>query len=168
MIHAIPVPVLLHESSVLPSACVCAQSLQSCLTFCSPMDCSASGSSIHGIFLARILELPCPPPENLPSPGTEPTSPALQADSLLLSCLESPLTFCTSTKFTTNKHLTDVIAYKGLLSKVFYCDLTREWNHFWIPPGGSDFPEPLLLTVILASVQFNHSVVSDSLRPQRL
>ena len=29
---------------------------QSCLTLCSPMDCSLPGSSVHGIFLARILE----------------------------------------------------------------------------------------------------------------
>ena len=27
--------------------------------------------------------LPCPPPGNLPNPGTEPRSPALQVDSLL-------------------------------------------------------------------------------------
>ena len=29
---------------------------QLCLTFCDPMDCSLPGSSIHGIFQARILE----------------------------------------------------------------------------------------------------------------
>ena len=29
---------------------------QSCLTLCDPMDCSLLGSSIHGIFQARILE----------------------------------------------------------------------------------------------------------------
>ena len=29
---------------------------QSCLTFCDPMDCSPPGSSIHGIFQARVLE----------------------------------------------------------------------------------------------------------------
>ena len=34
---------------------MCAQSLQSCLTFCNPMNCSLPGSSVHGIFLARIL-----------------------------------------------------------------------------------------------------------------
>ena len=28
-------------------------------------------------------DLPCPPPGDLPNPGTEPGSPALQADSLL-------------------------------------------------------------------------------------
>ena len=30
--------------------------IQSCLTLCNPMDCSLSGSSIHGIFQARVLE----------------------------------------------------------------------------------------------------------------
>ena len=29
---------------------------QSCLTVCDPIDCSPPGSSIHGIFQARILE----------------------------------------------------------------------------------------------------------------
>ena len=29
---------------------------QSCLTLCDPMDCSPSGSSVHGIFQAWILE----------------------------------------------------------------------------------------------------------------
>ena len=27
-----------------------------CLTLCDPMDCSLPGSSVHGIFQARILE----------------------------------------------------------------------------------------------------------------
>jgi len=29
---------------------------QSCLTLSDPMDCSLSGSSMHGIFQARVLE----------------------------------------------------------------------------------------------------------------
>ena len=29
---------------------------QSCPTFCDPMDCSLPGSSVHGIFQARVLE----------------------------------------------------------------------------------------------------------------
>ena len=33
-----------------------AKSLQSCLTLCDPMDGSLPGSSVHGIFQARILE----------------------------------------------------------------------------------------------------------------
>ena len=30
--------------------------IQSCPTLCEPMDCSLPGSSIHGIFQARVLE----------------------------------------------------------------------------------------------------------------
>jgi len=33
-----------------------AKSLQSCLTLCDPMDCSLSGSFVHQILQARILE----------------------------------------------------------------------------------------------------------------
>ena len=29
---------------------------QSCPTLCDPMDCSLPGSSVHGIFQARVLE----------------------------------------------------------------------------------------------------------------
>ena len=35
------------------NACLVAES---CLTFCDPKDCSPSGSSVHGIFPARLLE----------------------------------------------------------------------------------------------------------------
>ena len=33
-----------------------AKSLQSCPTLCDPMDCSLRGSTVHGIFQARVLE----------------------------------------------------------------------------------------------------------------
>ena len=39
----------------LSNACVCSVT-QLCLTICDPMDCSLPGFSVHGIFLARILE----------------------------------------------------------------------------------------------------------------
>ena len=35
-------------------AAAAAKSLQSCLTLCDPMDCSPPGSSVHGIFQARV------------------------------------------------------------------------------------------------------------------
>ena len=35
--------------------CICAQSV-SCVWLCNPMDCSLLGSSVHGIFQARILQ----------------------------------------------------------------------------------------------------------------
>ena len=40
-----------------PSAYSCASDAQSCLTtLCSTMDCNLTGSSVHGILLARMLE----------------------------------------------------------------------------------------------------------------
>ena len=64
--------------------CVYRKSLQLCLTFCDPMDCSPPWSSVHGIFQARNTGagLPCPPPGDLSDPGIEPVSlmsPALAA-----------------------------------------------------------------------------------------
>ena len=51
---------------------------QSCPTLCIPMD-----YMVHGILQARILECVAYPfSEDLPNPGIEPGSPALQADSL--------------------------------------------------------------------------------------
>ena len=48
---------------------------QSCPTLCNPLDCSPPGSSVHGIFQARILEwVACPPPGDLSDPGIEPES----------------------------------------------------------------------------------------------
>ena len=56
---------------------------QSCLTLSNPMDCSPTGSSVHGNSPDKNTGvLPCPPPGNRPNPGIEPRFPALQADSL--------------------------------------------------------------------------------------
>ena len=44
-----------------------------------------------GILQARVLEwLPCPPPGDLPHPGMEPRSSALQVDSLPSELLGKP------------------------------------------------------------------------------
>ena len=50
---------------------------------CDPTDCSPPGSSVRGISQARILEwLAISFSRDLPDPGIEPGSPALQADAL--------------------------------------------------------------------------------------
>ena len=62
-------------------SCMCAKLLQSYQTLCDPMDCSLQGSSVHGSLQARTLEntgLPCPPPGDLLTQGSNP-------------CLLSPL-----------------------------------------------------------------------------
>ena len=53
--------------------CVWAQSF---LTVCDPMVCSPLGSSIHGIFQARIQGIPTP--GDLPNPGVKSTSASLR------------------------------------------------------------------------------------------
>ena len=51
---------------------------QSSPTLCGPVD-----YTVHGTLQARILEwVPFPFPRDLPNPGIEPSSPALQTDSL--------------------------------------------------------------------------------------
>ena len=63
---------------------MCAKTLQSCLAFCHPMDCSLPGSSIHGILQQQYWSvLPFPSLGALSESGMEHGSPALQADSLL-------------------------------------------------------------------------------------
>ena len=68
---------------------------QSCLTLCDPVDYSPTVSSIHGVLQARILEwVAISSSRGSPDPGIEPrspASPALKADSLLLSYSGSPL-----------------------------------------------------------------------------
>ena len=64
--------------------CVCTRTCkhgsvtQSCLNLCDPLDCSLPGSSVHGIFQAKILKwVVFHFPGDLADPGTEPTSPSL-------------------------------------------------------------------------------------------
>ena len=60
-----------------------AESLQSCLTFCNPIDCSPLGFSVCRILQQECWSgLPFPPSGDLPNPGIEPVSlmsPALAA-----------------------------------------------------------------------------------------
>ena len=46
----------IEENNRMGKAAAAAKSLQSCPTLCNPRDSSLPGSSIHGIFQARVLE----------------------------------------------------------------------------------------------------------------
>ena len=64
---------------------------QSCPTLCEPMDYSLPDSSVHGILRQEYWSgFPFPSPGDLPDPGIEPGSPALQADSLPTELWEKP------------------------------------------------------------------------------
>ncbi|XDC69266.1 hypothetical protein R6Z07F_000439 [Ovis aries] len=59
-------------------------------TLCDPMDCTPPVSPSVGLPRQEYwTELPFPSPGEIPDPGTEPRSPALQADALPLSHLGS-------------------------------------------------------------------------------
>ena len=70
------------EPSKCPSAGEWMKKAQSCPTVGDPMDCSLSGSSVHGVFQECWSGLPFPSPGDLPDPGIEPGSSTLQADTL--------------------------------------------------------------------------------------
>ena len=62
--------------------CVCLCVLVAQL-LCNLLGCSLPGSSVHGVFQARILELPFPSPGDLADLEFESGSPVLQADSTI-------------------------------------------------------------------------------------
>ena len=76
--------VLSKSTQLLQIWCAVCLVTQLCLTLCDPMDYSPPGSSVHGDSPGKNYwsGLPCPSPGDLPNPGIEPMSPALQADSL--------------------------------------------------------------------------------------
>ena len=66
---------------------------QSCPTLYDPRDYSPPGPSVHGILQARIMEwVAISFSRDLPNPGIEPGSPALQTDALLSELLGKPRT----------------------------------------------------------------------------
>ena len=60
------------------------EAAQSCLTLCNPMDIAYQAPPSMGFPRQEYWSgLPFPSPGDLPNPGIEPGSPALQADALL-------------------------------------------------------------------------------------
>ena len=78
-----------HTYNICAVLCLVTQSSP---TVFDPMDCSPPGSSVHGDSPGKKTGsgLLCPPPGDLPNPGIEPRSPALQADSLQSEPLRKP------------------------------------------------------------------------------
>ena len=92
-----------------------AKSLQSCLTFYDPMNCSPPGSSVCGILQAKILEwVECPPPGNLPNLGTEPAS--------LMSCV-------LASRFFTTNATREVLAVCMLNLMEEYVKVSWKWQY---------------------------------------
>ena len=70
----------MYHSSLHPTVLSVCAHLLSHVQLCDLMDYSLPGSSVHGIFQARILEwVPFPPSGDFPDPGIKPTSSASPA-----------------------------------------------------------------------------------------
>ena len=71
---------------------MCVLCAQSCLILCDTEDWSPPGFCVHGILQANILKWVAIflLQGIFPTPGIKPTSPALQVNSLQLSCQRSP------------------------------------------------------------------------------
>ena len=98
------------------------------------MDCSLPGSSDHGILQARILEwVVIPFPKDLPDPGIEPRSSALQALFTVWVTTEAMLSLSCPTLCDPM----DYTAHQAPLSRQEY------WSGLPIPSPG-DLPKPLI------------------------
>ena len=140
--------------------CVC--HFSSVLTLCDRMDYSPLGSSVHGILQERIRERAAIPSSRGSSrPWIKPESLALQADSLPLSHLRSPVKYA-------------MLLLLSHFSRVGLCVTHRRQPirlpHPWDSPGkntgvGCHF---LLQGMKVKSENKVHSVVSDPQRPHGL
>ena len=88
--------------------------------FATPMACSLSGFSVHGIFQQEYWSgLPFPSPGDLPNPGIELGSPTLQADALVSEPLGK------------SKHLhnyPELKDYKYMISTFTRWNTIQQWN----------------------------------------
>ena len=100
MVLRVPEPVCLWPQSLVhatkvPHTSLCVLVPPLCPTLCDPMDCSLLALPSMGFSRQEYWSgLPFPSPGDLPDPGIEPKSPALQADSLPTEPPGKPVCFC--------------------------------------------------------------------------
>ena len=85
LVKALVFPVVVYgcESWTIKKAEIESEVAQSCPPLCDPMDCNLLGFSVMGFSRQEYCSgLPFPSPGDLPDPGFEPGSPALEADAL--------------------------------------------------------------------------------------
>ena len=98
-----------------------AKLLRSCVTLCDPVDCSLSGSSVHGILQARILDwVAMPSFSDLPDLGIEPVS--------LLSPPSASRFFTTSSSWETHPIFRRLLIKVKLLSKYLSEGTDDKWT----------------------------------------
>ena len=103
--------------------CLCAKSLQSCLTLCDPIDCSLPGSSVHGILQGRIVAIFSSRRPFWPRDRTHVSYGSCIGRRVLYRVchLESPLCICTmvSVLFETNESPSSAAPWPGSWGQIF-------------------------------------------------
>ena len=96
---------------------------QSCPTLCDPMDCRLPGSTIHGIFQARVLEwVAISFSRGSSQPRIEPRSPALEADALPSELPGKPV-ICIS-------EVIDISSRQSWVQLVLHPEKWYRWTYF--------------------------------------
>ena len=89
----------------------------SCPTLCNPLDCSLPGFSVHGILQARILEwVTISFSRGFSQPRDEPSSPALEADTLTSEQPGKPKKMLRNHKYMCKDSLLPVLSMQSYLS----------------------------------------------------
>ena len=151
-------PLLMYRSLLCILLCVCVLAIQSYPTLSDLMDCSPRGSSVHGILWARN-EVGC---HSLfqgiqrPDPGIKYRSPAQQADSLPSELPGKPYSHDCS--------YMDLSRCSVFLQNLVKQSTNLGWAlhaYLSILKGSLNFSS--FSQSHLPSIQFSHSVVSNSL-----
>ena len=88
---------------------------QLCQILCDPVDYSLPGFSVRGFLQARILEwVAIAFSRDLPDPGIEPRSPALEADTLTSEPLGKPIFLGRGHNSTENTGLSIFLLHSGI------------------------------------------------------
>ena len=151
---------LLYLAIYTSCTCLCAQSLQACLTLCDHMDCSPPGSFVHGILRARILEwVAKPSSRDLPDPRINPAShvtPALQVDSLPLKPWGSRYISYRDPQSLNTDSLARLPLFSEGLPNPFSSELIRNCP-FQIKPFGDPEAQPLISTISWTKAELQDS-----------
>ena len=116
----------------------CANLLQLCLALCDPVDCSLPGSSVHGIFQARILEWVTVPSSRGSSWSRDQTHLCLlcllywQVSSLPLVLPGKPWHF--------HYFVFDMARMPGAGTNKLLEWLLEAWNHWWSTGNKVEMP----------------------------
>ena len=125
----------------------CCLFAKSCPTLLQPHDYSPLGSSVHGIFWARILSrLPGPSPGDFPNPGMELTSPAMAGRFFTTKPPGKPTVLYTGDNLDTAR----LIIEHAWTSKIY----TRFFHHHWL---SRVLTAPIQLHMLTSLTRFTNS-----------